>query len=125
MFSPGEDWSTLMLKSPTMLISGERDATDAFILAAVPAFRPPVRRYACKTRLPLPRPAGTLIFDDVEALDAEQQNGLLRWMDDAQSAPAQMLAVTTASLYTRVLAGQFLGALYYRLNTLYVELGAL
>jgi hypothetical protein len=119
-----EDWSTLMLRSRTMLISGDREATDAFILAAIPAFRTPVRRYACHASVPLPRPDGTLIFDDVETLDPAQQEQLLHWLDDAQAAEAQMLAVTTTALYTRVQAGLFLSRLYYRLNALYVEIGA-
>jgi len=119
-----EDWSTLILRSRTMLISGNRDATDAFILAAIPAFHPPVRRHACEANGPLPRPDGTLIFDDVETLDPDQQEQLLHWLDDAQAAKAQMLAVTTTSLYTRVQAGLFLSRLYYRLNALYVEVGA-
>jgi len=113
-----------MLRSRTILISGDREATNAFILAAIPAFRPPVRRYACNTNRPLPRPDGTLIFDDVESLDPDQQEQLLHWLDDAQAAEAQMLAVTTTSLYTRVQAGLFLSRLYYRLNALYVEVGA-
>ena len=119
-----EDWSTLILRSRTMLISGNRDATDAFILAAIPAFPPPVRRHACEANGPLPRPDGTLIFDDVETLDPDQQEQLLHWLDDAQAAEAQTLAVTTTSLYTRVQAGLFLSRLYYRLNALYVEVGA-
>ena len=118
-----EDWSVLMLKARTMLISGEREATDAFIHAAVPSLLTPVCRYACETRLPLPYPAGTVIFDNVEALDPEQQEELVRWMDEAQSAPAQMIAVTSAALYARVQAGLFLSSLYYRLNALYVEVG--
>jgi hypothetical protein len=119
-----EDWSALMLRSRTMLISGEREATDAFILAAIPAFRTPVRRYGCDAHTPMPRPDGTLILDDVETLDPDQQEQLLHWLDDAQAAEAQILAVTTTSLYTRVQAGLFLSRLYYRLNALYVEIGA-
>ena len=119
-----EDWSALMLRSRTMLISGDREATDAFILAAIPAFRPPVRRYGCETSGPMPRPDGTLILDDVETLDPDQQEQLLHWLDDAQVTEAQILAVTTASLYSRVQAGLFLSRLYYRLNALYVEVGA-
>ena len=119
-----EDWSVLMLRSRTMLISGDREATNAFILAAIPAFRPPVRRYACDSNRPLPRPDGTLIFDDVETLDPDQQAQLFHWLDAAQAAETQMLAVTTTSLYTRVQAGLFLSRLYYRLNALYVEVGA-
>jgi hypothetical protein len=119
-----EDWSSLMLRSRTTLISGGREATEAFILAAIPAFRRPVRRYACDANGPLPRPDGTLIFDDVETLDPDQQEQLLHWLDAAQAAETQMLAVTTASLYTRVQAGLFLSRLYYRLNALYVEVGA-
>jgi hypothetical protein len=118
-----EDWSVLMLKARTMLISGERDATDAFIHAAAPSLLTPVSRYACETRLPLPRPAGTVIFDNVEALDPEQQEALIRWMDEGHPAPAQVIAVTSAALYARVQAGLFLSSLYYRLNALYVEVG--
>ena len=118
---PIEDWSVLMRGRPNLLISGFRDATDALVLAVTPSWRLPVRRLACEARLHLPPVGGTLILDAVDALDHEQQESLLRWLDDAQPAQTQVISLTTTRLYAHVQAGTFLSTLYYRLNTLYFE----
>ena len=112
-----------MLKSRTLLVAGPREATDEFITAATPALRTPVRHHACATTLPLPSPGGTLILDDVEALDSQQQERLIHWLEEAQAGETQTIAVTTTSLYAHVQSGIFSSTLYYRLNTLYVEIG--
>ena len=69
----------------------------------------------------LPSAGGTLILDHVDALDREQQNDLLRWLDDVWPAQTQVISLTATPLYIHVEAGTFPSRLYYRLNALYFE----
>ena len=77
-------------------------------------------------RLPLSRlslPRGTLVLRDVDALDADGQVWLFDWLESA-SAERQIVSTASASLLPLVNRGLFDSGLYYRLNTVYVTLGA-
>jgi len=118
------EWPALMRRRPNLLIKGPREATHAVVLALTPSFRLPIRRVACDARLSLPPAGGTLMLDDVEVLDGQQQETLLLWLDEYSHTAIQVISLTPAALYTHVQAGTFLNALYYRLNVIYVEVGA-
>lgn len=80
----------------------------------------------CETgRLPLSRlslPPGTLVFRDVDALDADGQALVFEWLESA-SSERQIVSTASASLLPLVDAGAFDRRLYYRLNTVYINLG--
>jgi hypothetical protein len=67
--------------------------------------------------------AGTLVIDDVEHLDKNQQERLSRWIGVHGSA-VRVLALARAPLYDQVADGRFSAALYYRINTVTVEMRA-
>jgi hypothetical protein len=67
--------------------------------------------------------AGTLVIDDVERLDKGQQERLSRWIGVHGSA-VRVLALARAPLYDQVADGRFSAALYYRINTVTVEMRA-
>ena len=76
-------------------------------------------------RLPLSclsQPSGTLVFRDVDALDADGQAFLFDWLQRA-SAERQIVSTATVPLLARVNTGAFDPRLYYRLNTVYIRLG--
>ena len=81
----------------------------------------------CETgRLPLsrqPLPPGTLVFRDVDALDADGQALLFYWLENA-SAERRIVTTASAPLLPLVTAGAFDCRLYYRLNTVYIQLGS-
>lgn len=77
-------------------------------------------------RLPLSRqslPPGTLVFRDVDALDADGQALLFYWLENA-SGERRIVTTASAPLLPLVTAGAFDGGLYYRLNTVYIQLGS-
>ena len=118
-----DDWAVLLRRRPNLLISGNRETADAFVLALTPYFGPPVRRLVCAASLRLPAAGGTLILDGVEALNGQQQKTLFCWLDACSHPEVQVISVAPTALYTYVEAGTFLDALYYRLNMVHLEVG--
>jgi hypothetical protein len=73
--------------------------------------------------LPAPGHAGTLILHDVGALRHDEQRHLLKWLELA-AGRTQIITTASAPLLPSVKAGTFLETLYYRLNTVCVDLTA-
>jgi DNA-binding NtrC family response regulator len=63
---------------------------------------------------------GTLILHDVSALTPDEQRQLLEWLD-WDGGRTQVVSTTPVSLAPRVQAGTFIEWLYYRLNTVCVD----
>lgn len=74
--------------------------------------------------LPLPAVAGTLILHDVHALPAADQRRLLAWLETAKGR-TQVVSTTSVPLLPRVTAGDFIATLFYRLNTVCVDVTTL
>jgi Sigma-54 interaction domain len=76
-------------------------------------------------RLVLPSAAqtGTLILHDVGAMSREDQRRLLDWLGRA-GRRTQIISMTSVPLLPRVHSGAFLDTLYYRLNTVCVDVTA-
>jgi hypothetical protein len=70
--------------------------------------------------LPPTTRVGTLILHDVGALTSGDQLQLLTWLDEA-GGRTQVVSTTPGPLLPRVEAGTFLETLYYRLNTVCVD----
>ncbi len=104
-----------------MLVSGPREATRAFMVAVTPHLHEPVYEGSTCDALPTAPPAGTLVLRDVDGLDREQQQRLLRWLDEPQNDHTQVISLTARRLYELVQAGTFLEQLYYRLNVIQFE----
>jgi hypothetical protein len=69
---------------------------------------------------PLPLPPGSVVFRDIDALDVDGQALLLLWLE---SVGAGRLVVSTAStsLLPLVTSGAFDSRLFYRLNTVHID----
>src|SRR5262245_39421895 len=122
VLSRPNDWAVLQGRHPNVLVTGPRDAMHAFLKAITPSLHSPVRHLNCRRPLDLPTASGTIVLDDVDALPPEEQEGLLRWLDAAQSVESQTIALTTGPLYAQVRAGSFLDTLYYRLNVVHLQI---
>ena len=61
---------------------------------------------------------GTLVLHEVGALGIREQIRLLEWSGVGR---AQVISSTPAPLLPRVTAGAFIDTLYYRLNTVYLD----
>ena len=70
--------------------------------------------------LPPDSSAGTLILHDVGELPHWEQRRLLRWLERA-TGRTQVISTTSTSLLPRVQDGTFVDTLYYRLNTICLD----
>ena len=113
---PANDWLVIRTSRANVLVSGPREATHAFIVAVTPHLHEPVYDGSTGDALPIAPAVGTLILRDVDALNREQQQRLLFWLDEPQHGLTQVISLTATPLYPLVQAGTFLEQLYYRLN---------
>src|SRR5215831_3765120 len=66
--------------------------------------------------------ASTLVIRHVDRLSASQQHQLSSRLERSVDSPLRVLATTAVPLFELVTAGLFLELLYYRLNTVLVDL---
>jgi hypothetical protein len=75
-------------------------------------------------RLQLPAPATrppTVVVRDVDTLTTAEQRRLLEWLD-AASTRTQVISTASVPLLPLVETSDFNDTLYYRLNTIYIDL---
>jgi hypothetical protein len=71
-------------------------------------------------RLPTPEEPGTLVLHEAGYLSPEDQLRLLSWLERAEGR-TQVVSTSSTPLLPRVHAGTFIDTLYYRLNTVCVD----
>jgi transcriptional regulator of acetoin/glycerol metabolism len=79
----------------------------------------PVNRWEPGKPLVLPS-AGTLVLHEVGCLTHDDQVGLLAWLERT-AGRTRVICTTSASLFAQVEAGRFIDTLYYRLNTVSLD----
>ena len=67
-----------------------------------------------------PSDGGTLVIHDVGSLGADDQLRLLDWLERAEGR-TQVVSTSATPLLPRVTSGTFIDTLYYRLNTVCVD----
>jgi hypothetical protein len=111
-------------KRVNLLLTGPGPVTEGFVKAFRPHLQDPVVILRRGEPFALPTaPFGTLFLADVGALTLEEQRRLYDWLED-RSSGMQVISVSATSLMPMVAAGTFLEGLYYRLNTIYVDVTA-
>ena len=82
----------------------------------------PIDRWRPGDALTLPSPdeSGTLVLHEVGMLSIADQFRLLDWLERVQGR-AQVISTSSTPLLGRVQAGSFIDTLYYRLNTVCVD----
>ncbi len=82
----------------------------------------PIVRWRPGDRLALPSPdeSGTLVLHETSALPADDQLRLLDWLERAEGR-TQVVSTSSTALLPHVHAGRFIDTLYYRLNTVCVD----
>ena len=118
------EWTAITLGRRNLLLAGQRAAVDAALAEMTPHLREPVRRFNPEKEPSVPQATqGTLILLEAAALTREQQVQMLEWLDQfAKREHVQVVSTTSKALYSLVERGEFLAALYYRLNVLRVDL---
>ena len=108
-----------------MLFVGDDGTVGRLLETLGNHFKQPVASWSPGTALVLPpvERTGTFFIRDVGALALDDQIHLLEWLA-AASGRTQVVSTTTTPLLPRVRAGAFVDTLYYRLNTVYVDVTA-
>jgi transcriptional regulator of acetoin/glycerol metabolism len=118
---PPTDWRATLRTRANVLVTGPKDALAAFLKTARSEMREPIRSSGAAP-LPSLEGARTLILTDVDALDGADQQRLRRWFDERDNADVQVVTLTTVPLFSLVTANAFDAQLYYRLNTIFLEI---
>ena len=107
-----------------LLIRGEKSAATATVVALSEDLSAPLVTWSAESRAGLPQLGqGTVILLDVDQLDLATQHALLGWLDDC-GGRVRVISTADTDLFERVTAGDFLGPLYYRLNTIVVDVAS-
>ena len=119
---PVAEWRAVLTGRPNLLLVGSRLATRATLTALEPHLDRPHWRCHARNGILLPlRRKGTLILHEAAALASDQQALFFRWLEEAPER-MQIISVSDTPLFPLVERGTFLADLYYRLNTIQVEL---
>ena len=108
-----------------LLVTGPDEALARFLDAVLPNLRQPVSRWAPGHSLlpPAVGELGTLVIGNAGALPPDDQRRLFDWLT-VTLGNTQIVSTTANSLLPLVETGAFLDALYYRLNTIRIDLTA-
>jgi hypothetical protein len=118
------DLSLLIVPSPrlNLLLVGMDAGVSKLLETLLLNLRDPISTWLPNKPLVLPPAAatGTLILHEVGTLGYEDQLRLLYWLERS-TGRIQVVSTSTAPLLPRVQSGAFIDTLYYRLNTICVD----
>ena len=116
---------TMGMPRVNVLLAGRDSAVQQTLESLLGRLPEPIASWCPGEQLSLPSTdaSGTVILHDVGRLGLEDQIHLLEWLGSA-AGRVQVVSTTAAPLFPRVRAGAFIDTLYYRLNTVYLELSA-
>jgi hypothetical protein len=119
------DLRALGMPHVNLLLIGAEGVINNFLETLLMDLREPITHWCAGEPLVLPPVGrtGTVILHEVGALPLDDQRRLLRWLEIALGR-MQVVSTTSASLLTRVQAGTFVDTLYYRLNTVCLDVTA-
>ena len=118
-----DNWHVLLRSRANMLIVGPRRLHDLFLRAAEPELRQPIQVFSPVAGL-LETPCCTLVILDISGLDAGQQNDVLKRTAAPDAERPQILSFTETHLWRGGLPLTMSLDLYYRLNTVCIEIEA-
>lgn len=118
--APHHQWLPLLRTGANMLIVGPRCALDAFLHVVGEELSEPIHLVKPSERIPADRP-GTLVLFDAAQLDAQQRADLCALLCDGARVRPQVLSLSESSLWHHEAPALPLD-LYYRLNTIFLEL---
>jgi hypothetical protein len=111
-----------------LLLVGGGTRVSKVLETILPNLRDPITVWFPGSQLVLPPIAqtGTLILREVGALELGDQYHLHEWIERVQGRTwgTQIVSTSETSLLPRVHTGAFLDKLYYRLNTVYIDISA-
>ena len=117
------EWRSLRTRHQNVLIEGPAAAAAAVLVLLQPQVLDPIvwKRPGAPLELGTGG-SGGLIVEDVGMLSADEQSQLLAWLECAESR-TQVISTTEDALFPLVARGLFDRGLYYRLNTMLLQVG--
>jgi hypothetical protein len=115
------DWEAAVAARSNLLVEGDAADTEQFVRELIPRLTGPVVPYPQDRSLP-PGDAIVLVAN-VDALPDGDQRDLMSALDDP-TRRLQVVCTSATPLFNRVERGEFLAALYYRLNMIRIALSA-
>jgi transcriptional regulator of acetoin/glycerol metabolism len=119
----GPDWDLEICRTArvNVLAIGPDDRTDEFLEALRPSLKHPVAELQGGEPLALPsREVGTLLLSNLHALTPAEQGQLFEALNDRLRG-AQVISTSATGLMPLIRDGGFLESLYYRLNTICID----
>ena len=114
------DWWIVVSAQLNVLVEGVDAETDLVVTALKSRAPVPIRHW---TGRPPDLPGGTLIVRGAEKLDARSQRALLEYLTTTRGRhPVQVVSTSSQLLFPMIERGDFLEELYYRLNTVRIDL---
>jgi hypothetical protein len=119
------DLTLMGMPRVNMLIVGAEDTTEVVLELLAKDLHQPMTHWHAGTRLSLPQTGrpGTLILHDVGSMARDDQQRLLEWMNGA-AGRTQVISTAPEPMMPRLQSREFIDTLYYRLNTIYVDVTA-
>lgn len=114
------DLQLVRMPRVNLLLVGPDSVIQNVLEMLRPSLQTPIENWCPSQRLALPPFTGTMVLRDVDALTLEDQRRLVGWLELCVGR-TQVISTTSFPLLPRVEAGTFLDTLYYRLNTVCVD----
>jgi hypothetical protein len=120
-----DEWHAVRSAGVNLLIAGPREVTRSVVTALQPQLRQPVIALEAGNMVTLPTEgqALTLVLHDISKLGSSDQDRLLAWLE-CPATRVQVISTTAKPILPLIEAGGFLASLYYRLNTVCVDVTA-
>lgn len=111
------DWQAVVAARSNVLIEGDGPAVERYARDLLSHLKGPIVSFPDSDTMP--HRDGVVLVADVDRLDDADQVALMTAMEQA-AGRLQIVCTSTTSLFRRVERGDFLSALYYRLNTVWI-----
>ncbi len=124
--APRRDLQVGSMPRTNVLVVGTPEATRIVVDMLRLDLRGPVVRWRAGQPLELPVPDGaaTVVLENVARLTNDEQFRMLRWLDEVRGK-IRVVSTTGVPVWPRVQSGEFNEVLYYRLNTVFVDVGSI
>lgn len=119
-FSENE-WLMLRAVRPNILVIGRSDFVESTVSALVAELPGPVAYLRPNASPPADADVQMLVVPEVASLSADRQREWLTWLNDLDARRPQIVATSDVPVYPLVRRDQFSGVLYYRLNTILLD----
>jgi hypothetical protein len=106
---------------PNVLVIGPVARSEATVAAIVAALSTPVRHWTQDSPLPSPGDTTTIVIRDIATLSLSFQQAWLARMNAPYAPHTQIIATSSIAVFPLVARGVFLEDLYYRLNTVLLD----